>query len=678
MNKQKLYTGAVLAGLFLSVFVSSAQDRLTAETLWHLGRVGEFQVSPNGQSVVYGITRYDISTNKGNTDLYLIPVAGGQPLQLTNFEGGEYNVCWRPDGKKIGFITSKSGSAQIWEMNPDGTGQKQISNIADGINGFAYSPTMQHVLYTKDVKLEKSATDIHTDLPLANAMIIDDLIYRHWNSWNDYAFSHIFIAKINADGTLSESYDIMKDEPFDTPMNPFGGMEQICWSPDGKKIAYTCKKLKGKEYAISTNSDIYLYDAISGTTSNISEGNMGYDQDPVFSPDGSKIVWKSMSTPGYESDKERMMLLDFNLNVKHDLTNSFDQNSSNFIWSKDSKTIYFISGIQATYQVYSISLADMTIKQLTTGDHDYTGISLAGNQIIGSRMSMSQPVELYRITADGSQEQLTFTNKDILSGLLLGAVEKRWIKTSDNKDMLVWVIYPAGFDKNRKYPALLYCQGGPQSAISQFWSYRWNFQMMAAHDYVIIAPNRRGLPTFGQAWNDEIAGDYGGQNMVDVLRAVDELSKEPFIDKNRLGAVGASYGAYQVYWLAGHHEKRFKAFIAHCGMFNLETEYASTEEYFFVNHDLGGAPWQNPKPVSYTFSPHLYVDKWDTPIMIITGQNDFRIPYTQSLQAFNTAQLLGVPSRLLYFPEESHFVLKPQNSILWQREFFKWLDTYLK
>lgn len=669
----------VLSLLFAFLIKLDAQNKLSAELLWSFGRISDFKVSPDGKSILYGVTYYDVADNKGNRDLYVTPIAGGFLTKLTNFPGSEFNELWRSDGKKIAFLSANLGSVQIWEMNVDGTDKKQLSNIADGITGFTYSPDGKNILYTKDVKVDKTPAEIYPDLPKANVRIIDDLMYRHWDSWQDYTYSHIFVAAV-VDGALSEGQDIFNaSDKFDCPVKPFGGMEQINWSPDGTKIAYTCKKESGKAYSLSTNSDIYIYDLITKTTQNISESNKGYDQDPVFSPDGKKIVWRSMKTAGYESDKDRIMLYDFATKQMTDLSSNFDQSSASFCWSAKGDKLYFISGTKATFQIYSYDMKKNTITQITKGMHDYTGFALAGPSIIGTRMSMSMPVEIYSIDEKkGTETQLTFTNKEILDGINLGNVEEKWFTTTDGKQMLTWIIYPPDFNPNKKYPALLYCQGGPQSAVSQFFSYRWNFQIMAAHDYIIIAPNRRGLPTFGQEWNDQIAGDYGGQNMKDYLTAVDEMAKMPYVDANRLGCIGASYGGYSVFWLAGNHNKRFKVFISHCGMYNLESQYAETEEFFFVNHDLGGPPWQQPKPKSYSYSPHLFVDKWDAPIMIISGGYDFRIPYSESMQAFNAAQLRGIPSKFLFFPEESHFVLKPQNSILWQREFFAWLDKYLK
>lgn len=664
--------------LILVSFSASAQNRLHAEDLWKMGRVDDIKVSPDGKMILYGVTRYDLEANRGNRDLYLLVVSGGDAVQLTSFEGHELNGVWRPDGQKIGFLSAGNGSMQLWEINPDGTGLRQVSDVQDGMNGFAYAPDMRHILYCKDVKLDQTPLNIHPDLTKTNVMIWDDLMYKHWNAWHDYAYSHIFVASYDPAGKMGPEKDIMEGEPYDTPMNPFGGMEQICWSPDGKQIAYVCKKMKGKEYALRTNSEIYLYNVVGGQTKNLSEGILGYDHDPVFSHNGTKLVWKSMATDGYEADKERMMLLDLSTGNRTDLSENFDQNCSGFVWSNDDKILYFISGIQATYQIHSIDIASGKISQITKGVHDYTSVATAGEVLIGTKMSMSSPTEIFRISQDGTETQLSFTNAELLSTIKMGEVKERWVKTTDNKDMLVWVIYPPFFNRDNTYPALLYCQGGPQSAVSQFWSYRWNFQMMAANDYIVVAPNRRGLPTFGQDWNDQIAGDYGGQNMQDLLTAIDKVAKESYVDEDRLGAVGASYGGYSVLWLAGNHDKRFKAFISHCGIYNFESMYGSTEEYFFVNHDYEGPYWEKPKPNSYTFSPHLYIDKWDAPIMLVTGMYDFRIPYTQSLEAFNAAQLRGIPSRLMVFPEETHFVLKPQNAVLWQREFFKWLDQYLK
>ncbi|HQI70382.1 MAG TPA: S9 family peptidase [Bacteroidales bacterium] len=660
--------------------VLCAQNRLTPELLWKFGRVSDIKLSPDKKTILYGVTYYSLEQNKGNRDLYLVPLAGGAAVNITNSAGSEWNAVWRPDGKKIGFISAETGSPQLWEMNPDGSSKKQISGFDGGISGFAYAPDMKHILFTRDIKLDKTATEIYPDLPQADARIIDDLFYRHWNDWHDYAYSHIIICAYD-DGVVTGGTDILGTEKFDTPLTPDGGMEQIAWSPDGQRVAYTCRKLHGKEEAMSTNSDIYIYYLQTGVTENISKDMPGYDLDPVFSPDGKKIAWCSMKTPGYESDKKHLMVHDFVAKTAVDMSVNFDESASTLNWSADAKTIYFLSYTKGTCQVFHCDLASGKISQLTEGMHDFSELSADGKNTIAVKMSMSMPSEIYRIDNEKGKSkpvQLTFTNKELLSSITMGNVEERWIITSDNKKMLVWVIYPPDFDKNKKYPALLYCQGGPQSTVSQFFSYRWNFQMMAANDYIVVAPNRRGLPGFGKEWNDQIALDYGGQNMNDYLTAIDSVAQEPYVNKDKLGAVGASYGGFSVYWLAGNHNKRFKAFIAHCGMFNFESWYGSTEEMWFPNHDFGGAYWEHPKLKSYDFSPHKFVGNWDTPILVIHGGYDFRIPYTEGMQAFNAAQLQDIPSRFLYFPNETHFVSKPQNSVLWQREFFGWLDKWLK
>lgn len=654
------------------------ERKMIPETLWEMGRVSGAQLSPDGNKMLYGVTRYELETNGRVQDLYVYDFDTKETLRLTDGSGVYYNAVWHPQGHKIGYITAQDKGPQIWEMKPDGTDKKQLTKIEGGVSGFLYAPTADRILYTKRVKLDKTINDLHPDLPLAEAKIIDDLMYRHWDKWTDEYYSHIFVASYK-DGVVGKGKDIMEGERFHAPIPPFGGMSQITFSPNGQKIAYTCKKLTGKEFTLSTNSNIYIYDIKNGTTRNLTQNMPGYDKYPVFSPDGNKLAWQSMATPGFESDKARLMVYDFKNNTMQYLTEGFDQSASNFVWRKDGRHIYFISGIHATYQLYNIDISSKKITQITEGKHNISSVDKKGERLIVELMSMSLPTEIFSVNeSDGALTQITKVNNDILSKIEMGKVEKRWVKTTDGKDMLVWVIYPPYFDPEKKYPTLLYCQGGPQSAVSQFFSYRWNFQMMAAHDYIVVAPNRRGLPTFGQEWNDQISGDYGGQNMLDYLSAIDALAKEPFVDEGRLGAVGASYGGFSVFWLAGNHDKRFKAFIAHCGMFNFESWYASTEEMFFANHDLGGPYWAEEKPISYSFSPHRFVGNWDTPILVIHGENDFRIPYTEGMQAFNAAQLQDIPSRFLYFPTESHFVLRPQNSVLWQREFFRWLDKWLK
>ncbi len=658
-----------------------SSDVMTPEVLWSFGRLGGTQVSPDGTQVLYTVTYYNIEENKSYRDIYTIPIAGGEAKNLTNTAQNEYNAVWRPDGKKIGYLSSASGSVQLWEMNPDGSDMRQVSEIEGGIFGFQYAPDMSKIYYLQTVKLDNDIHDLFPDLPKANARLETDIMYRHWDTWHDYTYNHIFIADY-ADGKVGDGKDIMSGERFDSPMKPFGGTEQIVWSPDSKTLAYVCKKKVGREYAVSTNSDIYMYDVASGKTSNFTEGMMGYDQNPVYSPDGKYLAWESMERDGYESDKNRLFVADLETGEKKDYSADFDQNAGALSWSADSKSIYFISDIHATDEIYQLVLAGNSITRLTDGVHNYQSAVQVGAQLLAQKVSMSQPAELYLVDpATGKDKALTTVNKGILDQLTMGKVEKRWMETTDGKQMAVWVIYPPHFDPNKKYPTLLYNQGGPQGTVSQFWSYRWNFQMMAANDYIVVAPNRRGLPGFGQEWNEQISKDYGGQNIKDLLTSIDEMAKEPFVDETKLGAVGASYGGYSVMYLAGNHEKRFKAFIAHDGIFNFEHMYTSTEEMWFVNFDYGGAYWDKDNAAaqrSYSFSPHKYVQNWDTPILIVQGEKDYRVPAEQGMAAFNAAVLRGVPAEMLYLPEENHWVLQPQNGILWQRVFFNWLDKWLK
>jgi len=651
---------------------------MTPEVLWKFGRVGEHRLSADGRVVVFTVTRYDAVTEDRVTDIYTVTPMGTDLLKLTGSDGANFNPRWKPGSDRIGYLSNTGGDVQLWEMNVNGGEKRQVSHIDGGINGFEYSPDGSRILYLKEVKYKATSAEKHPDLPKANVRIIDELMYRHWDHWEDAYVSHIFVADLTEEG-LRGRKDIMEGEPYEAPLSPWFDQSEITWNHDGTAVAYSCKKMSANEYAVSTDADIYLYNLADGTTVNLTAGNPGYDKYPAFSSDGKMVAWQSMATPGFEADKERLMVMDLEEMEPRYLTAGFDQNVKNLVWSADNKRIWFITGQDATYQVGSIGLDSLDVRILTEGVHDITGFQASGGVMTASVMSMRMATELFRVDmVSGDLEQFTYVNQHIYDHIEMGEVGSRWVPTTDGKEMLVWVIYPPGFDSTKVYPALLYCQGGPQSAVSQFFSYRWNFQMMAAGDYIVVAPNRRGLPTFGQAWNDQISTDYGGQNMDDYLSAIDNVAEEPYVDKERLGAVGASYGGYSVYYLAGIHNGRFKTFISHCGIFNLESMYTETEEVFFVHHDNGGAYWDTPKPRNYSFSPHLKVAEWDTPIMIITGEYDFRIPYTQSMQAFNAAQLLGIESKLLIFPEESHFVLKPQNSILWQREFRGWLDKYLK
>ncbi|MDP4290297.1 MAG: S9 family peptidase [Bacteroidota bacterium] len=656
-------------------------DVMTPEVLWSFGRLADVSVSPDEKKILYSVTYCDVPQNKSNTELYTMNIDGSDVKRITETAVKENAAVWTPDGKKIAFLSSENGSTQLWEMDPNGENRKAISKVEGGITGFIFSPDMKKILYTKEVKAHKTVKDLYPDLDKCNARVIDDMMYRHWDQWID-TFSHLFVADFDGDN-LANDKDIMKDEPWESPVRPFGGLEQIAWSPDSKTIAYTCRKKQGKEYATSTNTDIYLYNLTTGKTENISSVNKGYDVNPIFSPDGKYVAWSSMERDGYEADKKRVMVYDLSSKKQKDYSTNFDQDADFMVWNTDGKSIYLVSDIQATDEIFKVNLADGKINRITDGIHNYlTVIPTKAGKLITTRVSMSMPAEIYAVDPNtGKDAQLSNINTKLMAQLKTGKVEKRWIKTTDNKQMLTWVIYPPHFDSTKRYPTILYCEGGPQSTVSQFWSYRWNFQMMAANGYIIVAPNRRGLPGFGKAWNEQISGDYGGQNMKDYLSAIDAVSKEPFVNKDKLGCVGASYGGFSVYWLAGHHNKRFKAFIAHDGIYNLEAQYDQTEEVWFANWDLGGPYWDKKNAVAqrtYATSPHRFVQNWDTPILVIHGEQDFRIPVTQGMSAFNAARLRGIPARFLYFPDENHWVLQPQDGILWQRIFRDWLDKYLK
>lgn len=652
------------------------------EVMWKMGAVGAPAVSPDAKRALFTISYTDNAADKTTTELYTIPTDGnGHIEQLTNGNGLSSSApAFLPDGR-IAFLRPKDKDSEdcLWVANPDGSDAKPIAN-SEGIDGFLFAPCDSRVAFVRSVKLDTDIHDLYPDLPKANARIETDLMYRHWNQWADGKYSHVFIAELSGDKLLNVK-DIMEGERFHSPLRPFGGVEQLAWSPDAQSIAYTSKKLQGKESALSTNSDIYIYSLNSGETVNISAPNAGYDTNPAFAPDGS-IFWLSMEHDGYESDRNRIFHKNLNTGALEDLTVGSELYVDQFALSPDAKTIWFIADENARDAIFQLDVASRDIKRLTADTADYTSLAIAADNILATRTSMFTPPDIFRVsTADGKAQNITNANARTLAKLKMGRAEERWITTTDGKKMLTWVILPPDFDKNKKYPALLYCQGGPQSTVSQFWSRRWNFALMASNGYVVIAPNRRGLPGFGVEWNEQISKDYGGQNMKDYLSAVDTISAEPFVDSERLGCVGASYGGFSVYWLAGHHQKRFKAFLAHCGIFNLEQLYSTTEELFFTNWDLGGPYWDKDNAVaqaSFANSPHLFVAQWDTPIMVVHGDKDFRIPYTQGMGAFNVARMKGLDAQFLYFPDECHWVSHPQNSILWHREFYRWLDRWLK
>lgn len=698
-----------MIGKTTDVAAISKGDRMTAETLWAMGRIGGATASPDGKTIAYQVGYYSVKENKSHQMLYTVSADGKLQRTLTNTAASETDAAWINGGKRIAFLSK----GQLWTMNADGSDRRQLTKSDIDIEGFKFSPDEKKVLLIKSLPYHESIKKNPDDLPLATGRVVTDLNYRHWDHYVE-TVAHPFVANVTENG-VDNGKDIIEGEPYECPMAPFGGVEQLAWSPDSKTIAYTCRKKTGVNYAISTDSDIFLYDVATGSTKNLckpegykapevdpttsmknqavnhQEGdvNVGYDTNPQFSPDGKYVAWQSMKHDGYESDRNRLCVYTLATGEKKYVAEKFDSNVDAFCWAADSKTLYFIGCWHACVNMYQTNI-NGEVKQLTDDWMDFGSIQMLGNtgKILASRHSISQADELYIVTPGKDVkktkvQQVTWENKAFYDQLEMGKVQERWVKTTDGKQMLVWVILPPHFDENKKYPTLLFCEGGPQSPVSQFWSYRWNFQIMAAHDYIVIAPNRRGLPGFGSEWNESISGDWTGQCMDDYLSAIDDATNNlPYVDKDRLGCVGASFGGFSVYYLAGHHNKRFKAFIAHDGAFNLESMYTDTEEAWFSNWEYDDAYWKyvktNRAKRTYSHSPHKFVDKWDTPILCIHGEKDYRINANQGFGAFNAARLRGIPAELLIYPDENHWVLKPQNGVLWQRTFFGWLDKWLK
>lgn len=673
-------TRIVLSAIFLTSFISLSQNVLTPEILLNLKRLSGGKVSPDGKKVLFEVNQIDMENNRGNVDLYVYDLATNQSVQLTKTPFSEMETHWGKNNE-IWFMTAESSSAQVYKMNANGNNKVQVtSSELKDIEGYKLSPAENQLLLIRNVKTTESIADKYPALKKANVRIENDLMYRHWSSWSDGNSKQIFLYTLKDNKTSAQGINLLDGEKFNGILPPFGGSEGIVFSANGDKIIYSCKKKIGKEFALSTNSELYEYTISTKETKNLTSGFMGYDNHPVITKSGKNLAWLSMARDGYEADKNDIIFRDLatgkdrNLTAKHDIT--VDQ----FIVSPDEKTIYFISPVKGTSQIFSLDIKTENIKQLTTGQFDFVSLEYAPNQIIAGRQSMIAPTDLYAVDLKTNKiKQLTAVNEEVLSKLTLPTVKEEWIKTSDGKDMLVWMVYPPNFDANKKYPTLLYCQGGPQSMVSQFFSYRWNLALMASNDYIVVAPNRRGLPGFGQEWNEDISKDWGGQSIKDYLSATDFAKELPYVDADKMGAVGASYGGYSVYFLAGNHEGRFKTFISHCGLFNLESWYGSTEELFFANWDNYGPYWIPENKEYYEKnSPHKFVQNWDTPILVIHGGMDFRVPESEGMQAYQAAQLKGLKSRFLYFPQESHWVSSPQNGLIWQKEFFEWLAGDLK
>lgn len=682
-------------------------DRLTPELLQEFARISDLQASPDGKQVLYGVGYTSVKENRSNRELYVMNADGTENRAITRTPQSEQNAVWSLDGSHIYFLSNEGGSMQVWQMKADGSNRHQISKMDRDVEGFVFSPDQQQVILIASIPVARIDSSLFEGLDKTTGRLWDEMNYRHWDGFvNDYP--HPYLCPVLADGSIDTqaAKDILEGEPYECPAKPFGGTESFAWAPDGKSLVYVCRKETGTEYAFSTRTSLYLYDVATGETRDLHPGNHGYDNSPKFSADGSMLAFQAMARNGYEADKNALYLMNMADGSMKDLTADYDNNCDDFVWAPDG-SLTFVSYSFGTAQIFNVDL-NGNVKRISDGsDHDFGAICYVGDRLLALRHDMHSPNEIYALSAslpgdtEATAQPLTHHNDALLAQLGdMGRIEKRWMRCTNGDSMLVWIAFPAGFDEalqadpNHKVPTLLYCQGGPESAVSQFWSTRWNVAIMQAHGYAIVLPNRHGVPGFGQAFNEQIAGDFAGQCMQDYLTAIDNVAREPWCDTERLGAIGASFGGYSVYWLAGHHQKRFKCLIAHCGIFNTESMYGETEEMWFADWDYGGPYFGqdglreglshtprrpgNAINSSYTDSPHRSITRWDTPILVIHNEYDYRIPVTQGMQAFNLARMRGIPARFLYFPDENHWVTKPQNGVLWQRVFFDWLDRYLK
>lgn len=660
----------------------------TPEVLMQLWRISSPQLSPNGQKYLYTRSLPNLAENSSTTEIVIGNVGqpnSGRPVIAQ--KSGHSPVFI--DNQTIAYINTQGKFAQIAVVGVDGSGDRLVSNFDFDVTGFLFSPDRSQVIVTRMVDLPRLEQIENPDLDKISGRIYEDLMYKHWDHWV-LSIPQSYIAQVGTNLTVTpEIKNILPEgELFELPIEPFGGVEQLAWSPDGKMIAYSCKKKSGLDYAVSTNTDIYFLDLTTGVTTNMTEGMMGYDDTPQFSPDGKYVAWVSMERDGYEADLKRLFIMDVATGTKTFLTEKYEYYVDQFEWLADSKGIRFMSNDMGLGNLFEIDLAKREARKITNYDMaDVVGFSGNGKDFVYALQSMKHPTDIYsykapkRRTQTATLTKLTNENEALLADIADIEIQKRWITTTDGKQMLTWVVLPPNFDETKQYPAILYCQGGPQNTVSQFWSYRWNLRTFASGGYIMVAPNRRGVPGFGKEWNEQISGDWGGQNMKDLLAAIDEVAKEPYVDENRLGATGASYGGYTVYWLAGNHEGRFKSFAAHAGIFNFDAQYLETEEKFFADWDMGGAYWDSKNPTvqhTYANSPHLFVDRWNTPILVTHGDLDYRILSSQGWMAFDAAKLRGLEARMLYYPDENHWILQPQNGVLFYRTWFRWMDKYLK
>ena len=652
-------------------FLMNAQNVMTPETLWTLNKIGVSAVSPDQSSLIYSLGKTDLKTEKNNKKNYFFSVKNGNATSLDL--GKKSLIQWDKNG-----IYAQEGD-KIYVSKDAGKTWTDFYSLGE-VDNVIISPDGKKIAFSKEVLVEKlMGKEKYSDVPKSTAQIYNDLNHRHWDRFNEGKYNHIFV--VNVSETADKAKDLLEGKPWDSPQRPSGGSEDFLWNPDSTQLLYVTKPLSGAEYAQSTNTDIFAYDLKSGTVKNLTESNKGYDVNPKFSPDGKYLSWQSMERNGFEADKNDVKILDLKSGITTNLTKAWDESVvGSVFWSQDSKNIYFTTAWKGTMQLFSLNPKTSKIQQVTKGDFDVSDIYAENsNSLLVSRTDMNHNADLFSVDVkNGAMKQLTEVNKETYAKITPSKTELKMVKTTDGKEMGVWFIYPPNFDPAKKYPTLLYCQGGPQSALTQFFSVRWNFALMSANDYIVVAPNRRGMPGWGTKWNEEISKDWGGQPMRDYLAAADFAKTLPYVDSDRMGAVGASYGGYSVFMLAGIHENRFKTFIAHDGLFDMKSWFLTTEELWFAKWDLGGSPYDNPTPKSYTeFNPSNFVNKWNKPMMVIQGGIDYRVPYEQGQEAFQAAKLQGLKTKFLYFPNENHWVLHPQNGLVWQREFFEWLKETL-
>lgn len=686
MKKKLLFKISVI---FLITFIayeySYTEQLLTPEKLMSLRRISEPRLSPDGKNILFTVSTPYVKENSSISDLYLIPTAGGEMKRLTYSGKHNNSGFWSPDSKKISFISDRNGTPQGFILDLEGGDAKQVTDMENGISFLSWSPSGKHLAFVSDVKMDRTINEIYNDMAKANVRVYDNLPVRHWDEWTDEKFRHLFSIPVAG----GEPVDLMKEDEYDTPLKPFGGASQIAWSSDGNDIAYTCKKVD--DFEASTNSSIFTAPAFGGKSINVTKGEPGFkfegfEMDPLYSPNGVFIAFKAQKRGGFESDKISLMTYSLKTGRYNDLTTKFDYWVANITWTDDGGHIYFTADKEGKSQIFKVGATGGEIETILSGPCNYgdrfIAVSPDGKTLYFSKRDYNGPDEIFSMPLIGKEKnikQLTNVNTDAMKDVKKTTFEEKWITTRDGKKLHSWVVYPPDFDKGKKYPVILYCQGGPQQAVTPNWSYGWNFLLMASKGYIVLAPNRRGCPGFGQAWVDAISQDWGGKAMNDLLDATDSMAIQPYVNKDKMAAIGGSAGGFTTYWLEGNHSKRFKAFVSHAGVFNIESKHGSTEEQWFPNWEFGGTFLSQQARAQYTMhSPHMFADKWDTPILISTGEKDYRVPYDQSLQAFTLAQNKGIPSKLIYYPNEHHWIVHPQEQIVWYREFFGFLDKYCK